>query len=137
MNGGNAEMTDGCSVELAADLEAIRELGPWLRVFLEQVERLELYAKLELAVHEVCVNIVQHAYPNSSGTIRLQAYSGAEGITIWIRDRGIQFSPDSVPRPIPGTLQERGWGLSLVEQLVDQVDYTHEKGENQWLLRVQ
>ena len=58
MNDGPARLT------MSADALSVRKLGPWLSEALAPTgaEATDLHGKMELAVHEVCMNIVDHAY---------------------------------------------------------------------------
>ena len=55
-------------------------------------------------------------------------------ITIEIEDTGIPFNPDDIPEPRLGELQEHGFGLFLVRQLMDRVEYDSSQERNCWTL---
>ena len=91
---------------------------------------------VELAVYEVCTNIVQHAYAGINGRILLNFSLDRTGkkITVSTEDTGRSFdlTGSNVQLPEPGS--ERGYGLFLVHQLVDDVHYRSESGTNVWRL---
>lgn len=120
---------------LPADLAALRELGPWLAGLLESGGRAQLAPRLELALHELCVNVVTHAYDGGPGELRVSGTAGPDGVELLVVDDGAGFDREAVVAPTPGVPQEHGWGLHLVDQLVDEVHYTREEGQNRWLLR--
>lgn len=92
---------------------------------------------VELAVSEICTNIIQHAYLLTSGEIRGSLILLSDGIQIDLYDDGEGFDPDSIPTPSPelDTLNEGGYGLHIVRQIMDSVQYQADtpKG-NHWRL---
>lgn len=94
---------------------------------------------ITLAVHELLVNIIEHAYADKRGRIRLRAYvdPANKRLRIETRDRGKSFNPQQVARPELGTLQENGFGLFLIEQLMDEVSYRTARSGNYWTLAKQ
>lgn len=91
---------------------------------------------LELALQEVAVNIVKHAYAHSEGRIQMTLCLEAQParLTILLQDTGASFDPTQVPPPKLGELQEHGFGLFLVRQLMDEVEYSHSARGNCWKL---
>lgn len=91
---------------------------------------------LELAVQEVAVNIVKHAYAHSAGRIQMTLCLEAQParLTILLQDTGASFDPARVPPPKLGELQEHGFGLFLVRQLMDEVEYSYSAKGNRWKL---
>jgi serine/threonine-protein kinase RsbW len=99
--------------------------------------------ELELAVSEVLTNIIQHAYKGACGEIRGEFRLEADRIQIDVYDRGVPFNLASVPRlaAVPDRdrdvrrTSERGYGVHIVRQVMDEVDYwpSTEAG-NHWRL---
>lgn len=91
---------------------------------------------LELALQEVAVNIVKHAYAHREGRIQMTLSLEAHPprLTILLHDTGASFDPARVPPPKLGELQEHGFGLFLMRQLLDEVEYTHSASGNVWKL---
>jgi PAS domain S-box-containing protein len=124
------------------------ELGP-MEGALELVRTLaqpygESFAyELELAVSEILTNIIQHAYRGACGEIRGEFRLEADRIQIDVYDRGVSFNLASVPHlaavPDPDRdvrrTSERGYGVHIVRQVMDEVDYwpSTEAG-NHWRL---
>ena len=92
---------------------------------------------IELAISEICTNIIKHAYANAGGTIHGQITVLNNGMQLDFYDTGISFDPNSIPCPKsdPHLLEEGGYGLHIVRQIMDVVAYEHdhEKG-NHWRL---
>lgn len=91
---------------------------------------------LELAIQEVAVNIVNHAYAGQDGRIqlRLQLVEQPPQLTLVFYDTGASFDPTRVPAPHLGELQEHGFGLFLVRELMDEVEYQSDATGNCWKL---
>lgn len=123
-------------LDLDADLAALRALGPWLSDVLAAAGASAAHGSLELALHEICVNVVTHAYANTPGRIQVRACCGPETIELEVRDRGrTAFDPTEAVEPVAGAPQIHGYGLMIARKLVDELTYTREEGTNVWLLR--
>jgi serine phosphatase RsbU (regulator of sigma subunit)/anti-sigma regulatory factor (Ser/Thr protein kinase) len=92
---------------------------------------------VELAVSEICTNIIQHAYLTAGGEIRGSITALDNGVQIDLYDDGVSFDPDAVPAPSAQAeaLNEGGYGLHIVRQIMDSVQYQADtpKG-NHWRL---
>lgn len=94
--------------------------------------------QMQLAVHEICTNIIEHAYHmDSSRRITLMMWLETAPIQLHVHicdDSGLRFDASAVVPPALGEMQERGLGLFLVHQLMDDVQYAHHDGKNIWKL---
>ncbi len=127
------------TLSIGANPLAVRDIGPWLRRLFDgndPVESDTLVTRLELAVHEVCMNVVDHAGLPPGASLELEGSIDAHRVHIEIRDDGEAFDPNGVPEPVPGVAQVRGYGLMIVRQLVNTVDYRHTDGHNTWVLEL-
>jgi len=123
-------------LELTADYEATRAIGPWLKDALDalaapQAERL---GELELAVHELAINIIDHAYngaERTTATYRIDLTRSDDCIRVDFIDDGRHFTPPA-PRPEEPTVG--GYGLMIVEQLATTVTYERVAAQNRWTL---
>jgi serine phosphatase RsbU (regulator of sigma subunit)/anti-sigma regulatory factor (Ser/Thr protein kinase)/anti-anti-sigma regulatory factor len=108
-------------LELPATLEALttarRALSEWLQAIDPVADD---RAALQLAVAEILLNAVEHAYPPDT--------TGLIGLDLSIRDEGyvecriVDHGTWHVPRP---ETDGRGHGLMLVEHLIDDVLVSH------------
>ncbi len=89
---------------------------------------------LQLAVQEACANIVDHAYPHGEGRFGLTFTLMDEPLrlVVELRDVGRTFDPTLVPAPTMNSevLQVRGYGVFLMRQIMDEVQYESHSGEN-------
>lgn len=127
-------------LDIPAQLSYIHILSRCACALLENVENLAepqitLY-NLELAIQEIGVNIATHAYTGGDGRIQMSAMLDQQPlrIIITLRDTGHPFDPSQVLVPRFGELQEHGYGLFLVHQLMDKVEYLPDQRGNLWQL---
>jgi serine/threonine-protein kinase RsbW len=129
------------SLTMNADALSLRKLGPWVTDLLAGAGEgaAALQGRVELAVHEVCMNVVDHAYAldhdPSPADIEVAGWLDDDAVRIRVTDRGSGFERDAVSRPQPGVPQIRGYGLLIVEKLADDVQYLRADGRNTWTLR--
>ena len=125
------------ALELPSDLRALRVIGPWIRSILEYADDADVdtgVQKLELALQEICVNVVEHAYQNKpTGRLRLE-YTIGDSHHFTVFDNGIAYDPTTKPKVDLETPTEGGYGLFLAETLCDDVRYERRDGQNCWIL---
>lgn len=92
--------------------------------------------QLELAVDEVCSNVICHAYNgNRKQHYRVRCGFEDQQLFVEVIDRGIMFSLQDCPKPkLDCSLRERptgGLGIHFVKKLMDHLDYFQlPSGEN-------
>lgn len=84
---------------------------------------------VQLAAHEACTNIVGHAYDGSNTgeeriSISLALRPQPLRLEIELRDTGKSFNPEVVPAPNLEQAQIHGYGIFLMQNLMDKVTYT-------------
>lgn len=139
---------DCISLDLPADIAYLHVPGACLAAISETVEDLAwpegvLYG-LQLAVYEVCTNIVSHAYGISGlraedtdrSRIRIDFTITAQPsiLIIDFYDTGCPFDLSLISGPDLAEPQTSGYGLYLIRQLVDEVLYEAEPDRNHWRL---
>ena len=100
--------------------------------------------KIILATEEALVNIIQHAYSQQEkGAIEIlcEEISSPSAIKIVIKDQGIPFNPlDYNSLPIsssffrPNQHMLGGYGINLLKEVMDHVEYVYLDGHNQLTL---
>jgi len=126
---------------IPADHQYLNLVSACLQAIFERYEDLsekaDLLYNLQLGVHEICSNIIEHAYGGlSPGAIEVDFdISQLPGsIHISLSDTGLSFEPESTPTPDLGIPQVHGYGLFLAYELLDFVRYHREEGVNHWIL---
>lgn len=129
-------------IDLPASHKYLNVLGAAIMATLNRVEAMpepEITAyNVQLAVLEICANIVDHAYGGSEAgrievalTISYQPFR----LTVDLCDRGCPFDATKVGQPDLENGQVRGYGLFLTEALMDEVTYRRGvENDNQWQL---
>ena len=127
-------------IEHAAKMEHLAE-------FVEEVNRRATEAglsmteitRLELCVEEVVVNIINYAYPEDEGSLRMNCSKEQTNFVITIQDEGIRFNMLEKEAPdVDAVADDReigGLGVFLVKELMDEVIYSRKNGINTLVLK--
>jgi serine/threonine-protein kinase RsbW len=90
--------------------------------------------EIELAAEEALVNIINYAYPERHGDIKVTCVQHPNRFVIEIEDTGIAFDMLSLKDPdISAGICDReigGLGVFLIRKLMDDVHYHRENGKN-------
>ncbi|MDM7993944.1 MAG: ATP-binding protein [Candidatus Fermentibacter sp.] len=123
-------------LRVPADLKEVDRVRAFLR---EAIAGLplddEARLKVELALHEICVNIARYAYPEGrGGEMAVRIWQEGDSLFIEVRDRGIPFNPVRKKNPdlmvklrrgVPG-----GLGVYFFKTLMDGLSYRRAGGQN-------
>lgn len=94
-------------------------------------DREALAYHLNVVLTEAMANAIDHSNPSSKEqTVRVCIFIEADDLCVRVYDQGEGFDLGLVPEPDPEQLLERGRGLFLIRQLMDEVSYTRVNGEN-------
>lgn len=120
-----------------ADLLAIREIGAFLHRVVPAAaghDAVDLIGGMELALQELAVNIVEHAYGEDGGSISLDWSVEATMGTIVVRDQGPAFDWTAANRADLEVPQVNGYGLIIIDTITE--SFTHERvgDDNVWTL---
>ena len=120
---------------IPATLEALEQITPFVHGLMADEPSL-LRTQVALAVHELCMNIVQHGYAGAPGQIELQADYADHEVRFHVVDRAPNaFNPiREVAAMDPESLPERGWGLLILSQVIDEVAYSRQDSASTWRL---
>lgn len=127
-------------VSIPAAFQYLNVVGEAIRALLERAiesdTQAELINSVELAVHETCTNIVKHAYSGDDGRIEvtLTLADDPRRVIVDTRDTGRSFDLFQVRAPDLEAVQERGYGLFLIQNLMDDVNYRANDNGNHWRL---
>ncbi len=91
--------------------------------------------EIELATEEALVNIINYAYPDHKGDIKVTCMKHPpKSFEIRIEDTGIAFDLLSLKAPdISACISDReigGLGVFLIRKLMDEIHYHRKKGKN-------
>jgi serine/threonine-protein kinase RsbW len=95
-----------------------------------------LIYQVQLAVHETCTNIIEHACAGLSGHIEvaIQVIESELQIVIDLYDTGNSFILSEFKSPNQEEPSINGYGLFIIHELMDNVVYRPQPGRNHWHL---
>ena len=130
-----AEYTMRKDLTIDASFPALVALDAFVEEMLADHSR-ENRARIKLAVHELCVNIIQHGYAGSPGQIYVESFLHQNHLTIAVRDDAPNAYPSNeVLPPNPSDLPESGWGMFIVMKVMDELHYQRLASGNLWRMR--
>jgi anti-sigma regulatory factor (Ser/Thr protein kinase) len=123
------------SLTVKSDLIEIEKVRGFLEETLKDLKLSEeAYYLIELALLEICINIVRYAYPGEKGDIFVKIWNQEQKIFFEIRDWGIPFDPREVSEPDVQEMvnqgQTGGLGIFLSRQLMNGFEYRRENNQN-------
>lgn len=129
---GNSRMK---TLKLKSQLAELDRMRRFLKKYLKGLKVSDKnYFKIELALLEICVNIIRYAYPKSKGDILIKVWLDEGRMFFEIRDSGIPFDPRKLETPdIEESIRKEqtgGLGVFLSRTLMDGFDYKREDNEN-------
>ncbi len=132
--------SDTIRIQVPAKYRYLNIISAMIRSVLERVERPglsnEMIYQIQLAVHEVCNNIIEHAYGNEEGELHvvLTVPSATQPLIFDLYDTGATFDPAAIAPLDLSSPRVDGYGLFLAYQLLDEVTYTATATANHWHL---
>lgn len=126
-------------MELHCTILATLEAVSW---FTQDLEIRFAYLSIEtrttvvLALHELLVNIIRHAYAGTAGEIDICILHTDAALTITVTDSAAHTfeQPALISAPDPHDLPEHGMGLFIIHQAFDEITYKRLAHGNQWHL---
>lgn len=126
------------SLTIAPTALAVREVGTWLKdsiILVDNESIASLLSRAELAVHEACMNVVDHADVPAGSSISLTLELQSRHLSVTLTDQGQPFDLDAVPLPDPLALKARGYGVKIMRSLASEVRYKRTGQTNELVLR--
>jgi len=113
------------NVELVA-AKAVETVGAALGMPASRVEA------ASVATVEACLNAMEHGGGGMVVRLSSENSAGRPRLVIEVEDHGAGFDPDGAPQQSPsrvlGCASKRGWGLTLIRELMDEVQIRSEPG---------
>jgi len=120
----------------AAEIQELHPILRWVRAHLVKLGMVgKAQRRIELAVEEALVNVIQHAYPGRKGKVEIGIGKTPGHLEIAVRDWGPPFDPlAQAPKVDPKALLEErdvgGLGIYLMKQVMDELFYRREEEAN-------
>ena len=126
------------SLQIVSSYEAARLADQALEELLrgEDVPQLFIQESV-LALHELLNNLIEHAYGGAErGIIGIEMTFEQQKLVLVTTDQGKtnKMDLDQIEMPDPIDLAEGGYGLAIIQALVDSIDYRLQDGKNTWRL---
>lgn len=128
-------------ITLPNDVQEVPQLNVFVDEVCEQVDfDMSTTLKLNLAIEEAVVNVMNYAYPaGEKGDVDIEAMINDEYLVFVISDSGTPFDP-TAKAEVDTTLsvEERGiggLGIHLIRQIMDTINYKRVDGKNVLTLR--
>ena len=123
------------TLTIKSELAELDRMRSFLKEYLDGLKISDKdYFKVELALLEICVNIIRYAYPESNGDIQIKVWQDQGKMYIEIRDKGVPFDPRKLESPdiddIIRKEQTGGLGVFLSRSLMDGFDYKRKDDHN-------
>ena len=132
---------DTIHIELPAKCENLALIRSVLAAIMEKVSDVDdladLVYNIQLAIHEICLNIIQHAYGHENGAIQIDIELSRDmrSINVNIYDSGQPFDIYAIVDPNLDEPQAYGYGLFIAKQLMDTLEYHPSPCANHWRLQ--
>jgi len=116
--------------EVRGQLDALVDLRAFLRDFVESSSTPppldeEALDDVLLAVTEAASNVIRHAFEGrTDGRLRVEADFHPDRLRLRLIHDGVPLDPDAVVPPSLDGSRESGFGLFIIEQVMDEVRYT-------------
>lgn len=124
-----------------SEFSEVKKLAAALHEYCGQVDVDSTYAgQLELILVEAVNNVIEHAYENQPGhDISVEMNKQGAEFIFTIKDQG-HPTPETIQHEHEGMPDERflpegGWGLGLINALVDQIEFDRQGETNVLMLR--
>jgi serine/threonine-protein kinase RsbW len=129
---------ESVSFQLPAGFEKLRKASVALRDLLTRHKvKEDIINGCELALQELLANIAEHSYgEDESRFISVDLRVEGKRLFIHTEDVGVpaNVNLEKVAMPDPFDLQVGGYGMALIMELMDKVEYQYRDGKNLWFM---
>ena len=128
-------------LEITSDLKELVNVRCFARDICTVQENLvdkKTVDRFVLAANEAAANIMIHAYERDpEKQIEIEARVDRQSIALAFYDWGTTFNPESVPLPKLDGSQSGGFGIFMMRQALDRLEFTRDdRGRNCTLLEI-
>ena len=128
---------------LQNDVREVKTLNAFVKQVMAELDiEKSLAKKIQLAVEEAVVNVIDYAYPTGViGEITLKVFADCQWMSFVIIDSGVAFDPTERKKAdITLSAEDRpigGLGILLLRELMDSINYERTGGKNILTLKKQ
>lgn len=107
---------------IPSDVDRIDEARRWLAGHAEGVLDTESIQEFELALTEALSNVIRHSYDGDPDQrVEISVAADEQALTVTVADHGRGFDPAMYIEPSLEEAAEGGYGVYLMEELMDDV----------------
>jgi serine/threonine-protein kinase RsbW len=128
-------------IELESTLDSLPVISDFIEETLTRfyVDPGNIY-RVQLVVDEACTNVINYAYTEGAGLMKLTLELKGEDLIVTVEDKGKPFDPTTIPPPnLNADLEDRkigGLGIHFMRTMMDSVNYQYDPREgNQLIMR--
>jgi serine/threonine-protein kinase RsbW len=112
-------------LHLRSTPDLLRRLREVVSVLAQETELApELEHQIKTAVTEAAANAILHGSPEGArNRVHVSFHLHEETLIVDVADQGPGFEPERVPPPAPQDLVEHGYGLHMIRQSMDRVEF--------------
>ena len=128
-------------LDIPADSRFLNVISAAIEAYLERVHEIDdremIIYNLKLAAQECCTNIIDHSYADEvGGRIKacLTVLYEPRRLVVEFHDTGKSLELVTLAEPQLQVGSERGYGLFLIHELMDKVNYSQDDRGNCWRL---
>jgi serine/threonine-protein kinase RsbW len=140
MINGLCGIAETVQLDLPATFKYLHVISRCLNDMLTQEEDMDeqeiISHDVQLAVQEICTNIIRHAYAHSNVNERIHVAITlcSDNLVVETVDKGQMFDETTVREPNLEEGQVHGYGLFIIKSLMDEVTYSRQHDCNHWRL---
>jgi serine/threonine-protein kinase RsbW len=137
-------MVETIRIDLPAAHRYLNIVGVSVEALIARIDNLTdadtLSYGIQLAVHEACTNIIDHAYAGQPAgrieiVLTIDTSTTPARLSAELRDTGVPFDPTRIQPPDLSEPHEHGYGLFLIRELMDEMTYHSGPDGNRVFLR--
>jgi anti-sigma regulatory factor (Ser/Thr protein kinase) len=119
-------------LHVEADLKLLSEVSDFVRKCFTSFGSPEKICKqMDIVVEEIFTNISSYAYPQDASEKPVNVICGLDKEYIYLvfSDKGVQYNPLAKDDPVIGIADQMtigGYGIFMVKQIVDEIEYRYE-----------
>jgi len=122
-------------IRVPANAEKLGDVLEFIKAAMNDVGvSLKYLINISIVVEEILVNISLYAYPAGEGEVLISLIISSERIVIEFKDSGIPYDPLEKEDPDTSFSDEEfeigGFGIFMVKNMMDDVNYRFENGYN-------
>jgi serine/threonine-protein kinase RsbW len=124
-------MPEQNQIELQSTIDSLPVIGDFIEDTLTRFHAdAGIIYKVQLVVDEACTNVINYAYTEGPGPLKIILELAGDDVIITIEDQGKPFNPTTIPLPdLNADLENRkigGLGIHFMRTMMDSFGYSYD-----------